>query len=655
MNDKQLVSALCDLFEAIVRDASAYEQVPLADRVLYQDVVSLRGTAKNRGLDVLTISLPSISSDLERSLELGVYERTYTGPLSSLATNGFPRFLNSLYVPIFDEDVDNGTKIENVRLLRQLLRFAKKFDIQCTDDRKEKAIDAFYSIEKCTPEPILAWGSDDLYSSQYYTGPGSLSLLSAADRAITRHEELGGLQWDGIPYVDVGEYLEDDIKSVQRCADCFSSNLPDRFAAGRSKHGPGAVSETYGDSKYEFPGWPSRLECEYPFSDYGPLNWASEDNLADPSFSDVSAKLIAVPKDQKGPRLIASEPISAQYIQQGIMSDLRRAVRRSFLRGMIDFHSQEKNQMLALTGTRGEGHSTIDLSSASDRLSTSVVEAMFRMSPALLRSLNAARTPTVRCPGRDDLALNKFAAQGAAFTFPVQTIVYSLVCLGVLARVRYPEHSTFQVLSYGNLAEEMSVYGDDMVVVTDAFHRTCNVLTALGLVVNADKSFTNGFFRESCGVDAYMGHNVSPIYVRKLYDGSANSLQSVVDTSNSFFEEGYPSVSATLLRAVPPEIIRKIYRKELGETRFGIYDQECLPAFRAVDRWNESIQRREYKVLVVETKVKRSIPNGQLQLRHWLENASRRRTNPDNILERIPVGEVVQVKSTLRLQWVLPW
>jgi hypothetical protein len=197
--------------------------------------------------------------------------------------------------------------------------------------------------------------------------------------------------------------------------------------------------------------------------------------------------LIGVPKDFKGPRLIASEPIASQYIQQGIMNVIRENVKRSSLRHSLDFRSQEPSRKLALDASLTREFSTIDLSSASDRLSCAVVECIWRMKYSFLEALNAARTPDIIYPDGKVVQLKKFAAQGAAFTFPLQSVVYALICMGVIyARTGESRLSC--------LAKQVRVFGDDMIVPSDHYSAICSILEVLQLKVNTKKSFNQGFF-----------------------------------------------------------------------------------------------------------------------------------------------------------------
>jgi hypothetical protein len=61
----------------------------------------------------------------------------------------------------------------------------------------------------------------------------------------------------------------------------------------------------------------------------------------------------------------------------------------------------------------------------------------------------------------------------------------------------------------------VSVYGDDIIIPTYAYEHLIQLLTALGFVINRDKSFGTGAFRESCGADYYYGINVRPFFLKE--------------------------------------------------------------------------------------------------------------------------------------------
>jgi hypothetical protein len=68
-------------------------------------------------------------------------------------------------------------------------------------------------------------------------------------------------------------------------------------------------------------------------------------------------------------------------------------------------------------------------------------------------------------------------------------------------------------------------------------------LEAFGLKINERKSFSNGFFRESCGGDYYRGYDVTPVYLRhqcrdELHHSMAEEMMSLTATSNLLYRRG---------------------------------------------------------------------------------------------------------------------
>lgn len=615
---------LLDVFRGHVGDV---EDILELQGELVGDFEVVSKSVKSRGLSVLLLDLPSECKALEQALDSGVM---VPRPGAPFTRGGYPR----LWIPIYDkiftddwllkEDVDPLV----IRCFRQLLKGLKKFRTDCPPEALKEKIREFIEIEDRIVDPVGNWGE-----TEFRLRGSDCDLGRILSRAGVNSESSSGLA-DPLAL----EHLSRDVRSIQELADSLISSFSSKgLRFMRCRHGPGAVSESYESSKFEFPSWPPRLEHVFPFSDYGMLNWMSYDDelIGD---HESPCKLIDVPKDYSGPRLIASEPISSQFIQQGIMSVLRDNVKKSVLRHCIDFRSQEPSRALALRSSSKRDFATIDLSSASDRLSTSVVEAIFRRNPDLLAAFNAARTPDILLPDGRVLRMKKFAAQGAAFTFPVQTIVYAIICMGV-CRSYFGES-----VSLANLARKVRVYGDDMIVPTDVFARTCSVLEALGLKVNLSKSFSRGAFRESCGLDAYDGTEVTTSSVNDVFDMSNPvTLVSVVECANNLYEKGFVRSSSALLDTIPLRIRKDIPVKRYGSTAFGLIGGGQRPH---KSRYNGFLHRTEVKVLTVASKVTKTKPSGRYALFQWfIEKPSPESTTWEP-------GEVISVKARYGLRWV---
>jgi hypothetical protein len=63
-------------------------------------------------------------------------------------------------------------------------------------------------------------------------------------------------------------------------------------------------------------------------------------------------------------------------------------------------------------------------------------------------------------------------------------------------------------------ASKLRVFGDDIAVHSRYFDAVCSGLEIHNLKVNRVKSFSKGNFRESCGLDAFKGVDVTPLRLR---------------------------------------------------------------------------------------------------------------------------------------------
>jgi len=223
----------------------------------------------------------------------------------------------------------------------------------------------------------------------------------------------------------------------------------------------------------------------------------------------AGSQLTFVPKTDAISRTICTEPLANMLFQKGIESVLLRRLRQVF---GIDLTLQpEKNRVLARIGSRDDSFATIDLSSASDLNSIGMVRTLFP--PSFYRWLEFARSPCAVLPNGETIELHMISSMGNAFTFPLQTILFASVVKACYSRLRIPFNRPSGD-SLGNFA----VFGDDIIVVKEAFDLVCRVLNVIGHSVNLDKSFSSGPFRESCGSDWYLGHDIRGVYIKRLDD-----------------------------------------------------------------------------------------------------------------------------------------
>jgi hypothetical protein len=123
---------------------------------------------------------------------------------------------------------------------------------------------------------------------------------------------------------------------------------------------------------------------------------------------------------------------------------------------------------------------------------------------------------------------------GNATTFPVQSLVFWAICC---ASLQY--HGFHQ-------PGAVFVFGDDIIIPTQAAEFIVDDLESFGLVVNRTKSFWRGAFRESCGVDAFNGVNVTPVRWKTTIDAEhLSGLQSLSDIAMRLRIGGFEQAAAT--------------------------------------------------------------------------------------------------------------
>jgi len=249
-----------------------------------------------------------------------------------------------------------------------------------------------------------------------------------------------------------------------------------------------------------------------------------------------------VPKDSRGPRIISCEPLELQFMQQGVAQRLMSHIelRTRFCdreegcshKSHINFDDQSINANLALSASQTGRWATIDLNEASDRVSQCLFEAVWPLSQQ--RYFNALRSHATILPNGQELQLKKFAPMGSALCFPVESAIFYALSVAAIQETGCP------------IAEAccgVYVYGDDIIVKTEYSDVVMNALVDYGLKVNVNKSFTSGYFRESCGTDAWLGQYITPVRIRKLpgeYPHSGSEHSAWVAYSGHFYEADMP-------------------------------------------------------------------------------------------------------------------
>lgn len=215
-----------------------------------------------------------------------------------------------------------------------------------------------------------------------------------------------------------------------------------------------------------------------------------------------------VPKNAKTHRAIEIGNSGNMFCQLAVNSELTTLLESVG----INLRDQSINKSWAYKGSRycylddGSDNpnqiSTIDMASASDTISTSLLRATWP--PTWFALLDDLRLKKTLVDGKEHV-LHKFSAMGNGTTFPIESIMFwaaSQAAQELFGRV--PPDQCFS-----------SVFGDDLIVRYKHAHHVIRAIELCGFKVNQAKSFLRGPFKESCGGDYFQGRDVRPFYLKR--------------------------------------------------------------------------------------------------------------------------------------------
>jgi hypothetical protein len=223
------------------------------------------------------------------------------------------------------------------------------------------------------------------------------------------------------------------------------------------------------------------------------------------------SSLSTVPKNREVSRTICTEPLLNMMFQKGIGAVFVKLLKRRYgicYSGEGITLQPDKNGELARLGSLTGMFATIDLSSASDSISLSLIDYLFPKE--IVSWLKLTRSPVTRLPNGEQVALHMVASMGNGYTFPLQTYIFASIVRSVYElldiKIQYPR---------GDKIGNFGVFGDDIIVDTKAVNLVIEVLSVLGFIPNQEKTFIDGPFRESCGYDYHNGINVRPVFLKE--------------------------------------------------------------------------------------------------------------------------------------------
>lgn len=273
--------------------------------------------------------------------------------------------------------------------------------------------------------------------------------------------------------------------------------------------------------------------------------------------------ITTVPKKTTARRTIAMEPSWNIFFQLAVETAIRRCLQRVGL--LVDSWrtAQEHHQRLARAGSyQPLLFPTLDFADASNSVTKGLCGLLIPTD--WLVALRTVRVNNSKLPNGTKIPLEMFSTMGNGFTFVLMTLLIYAVSTAVVG-------------------SPTSVFGDDLIL-PDArrYDVVVAVFAELGFVLNQDKSFYAGLFRESCGGHYFNGHDVTPPYFKKKLD----LLPAYISYANAITRRavtlpGAGSLHETLLSSIP--------RKNRGPEGYG--DSVAVTSWdRATPRWRPETQ-----------------------------------------------------------------
>lgn len=653
------------VIDHILRDVFANHVGVFSTLAQKQTRRKLRKRLGSEGIGFLTKTLPAVGKCFDNTLAGGEpFDCTKHRLKPSVPGGKLPHFLGELFERVLHADgtLREDACVSSVRTIRQVSYLFYKYELPYTHEQETQVISAFEQAEK------------DLIESN--------SRIQIAMAGRRRFET-------SVTKVFGADRYEANPSFILSAARLYLHRLFEHFDPKDiiPRHGPGAVAQRErGPDKYRWTKIPKRLADEFPIDAYfrASLGHVCDSYRELPGIEDCepSARVVLVPKDSRGPRLISCEPAALQWIQQGLRQAIYRSVEVNPLsKDNVFFTNQQPNQYGALLGSQPgvgdsiDGYATLDLKEASDRVSVELVKTIFP--EPLLAALLASRScSTVVTEKGTNGSLNertiqmiKFAPMGSALCFPIMALtVFSLLraslqCYWDACALRDSERSVdtsirgefvgqFMATAvraargcrrachvsstlFHTECQRILVYGDDIIVPRYFARTAIAALEFFGLKANLRKCCTSGFFRESCGVDAFKGFNVTPVKLKTVWDtsSSAEVYESWIEYTNSLLRSGYEQTAKYLagklterFRLVPSTAHHRYLtgapalKDPLNLLGIEVTD----PSQRIGIRWNSNLQRIEYKVLFTKPKKSsRKFQSGWDQLlRFFTERAS---------------------------------
>lgn len=583
------------LIIALLCDVQKLHSGVISPHALRLTIEKVRKRYAQEGMGFLTKSLPRLGRALDRALSGNTTLDAVSVAFEPQNDSKLPKFLWELFSRVFSSDgqVLPSPDVECVKSLRQVLFMFYKYELPSDPELDADVVSKFVKTE-----------NDVLLYSQMFD---SLANILQFDPSFVFHSKCGINPWviRRARRLLFEVFRDFDVRSIE------------------PRHGPGTVATREClDAKYRFSSFSPRLAETYPLDEYlysnlGHVSAVVADEGLPLTPVESFARVCLVPKDSRGPRLISCEPLVFQWFQQGLGRAIVQHVEEHPLtRYSIHFTDQTPNRLGAILGSYTGNYATLDLNEASDRVSVGLVRLLF---PEPLQSaLLNCRTLATVLPSGKILKLSKFAPMGSSLCFPVLALtIWAILAAMLDTRVDGEEPSIL-------------VYGDDVIVPTAQAENAITTLESFGLKINRDKSFVRGFFRESCGADAFHGIDVTPVKLHTVWQHHPDpgSYVSFVEYANEFYHRGF----LTLYECIQTRLENLYGYIPDTASLVSAPSLEWVPVRHCPERarWNKRLQCREILVREVRARTVNRPIDGYVELFRFLSTTPDTRDDSPN-------------------------
>jgi hypothetical protein len=424
-----------------------------------------------------------------------------------------------------------NSSLEDIRVVLQVLRYPKRFCPLGADALDQQAIDGF----------------------------------------LMRNNRARQLDRRGIPHW-LEKSLREIILSILGTNDRRISNRYDpdmRLPGGTTAEGSKTLVEKAKD-----------IQWDYPLFFY-PYNSA----LKNYNNSSDYCLIRAVPKTYKGPRIIAEENTIRQTQMSLYEDDMRYAIDHAKstmgTAGRVLLRDQQRNRELARIASVDGSLATADATAASDSVTAAFVRSIFP--PTYVRDWDALRSTYFEyidskgVPHRKTLYL--YATMGSRLTFPIESLAFwAIACEAVY------QSSLF--LGINPDYSQISDYGDDVIIPSYAYETFRDFAEMCGFIINDEKSYWTGHYRESCGEEYLDGYNLSSKYFpRKPLQANAIGVQRLVELQHKLYS--HRKVKA-FLDSVVLALYPKMTYSPVGSSYDDLWSEFEPPLTRDMGRYSIS-------------------------------------------------------------------